>query len=453
LVDTRGRPRLRYGSDAQAPADDPSMLETQAARQYAMALDYYRAGQTEQAINFLRDLVSRFPTTSAARDAREALDRLARGLPLFGDAAPKPDPAKPASHASHTGAASSETEPPKAPERKKPVIGIRKPSAPGETPSGDATPTDREDGSDLRDPPPQGSTLARAEMRPRALPPDFLPVDAAGVHSSGWPIEIVCLKDQSHMMLVPSGVFEMGSAAGAENTQPVHRVRLKAYYIDRYEITLGQYKHFLQQRRLQNSPYRDLSVAAFAALSSDKHPVVGVAWRDANVYAEWAGKTLPTEAQWEKAARGTDGRSVPWGKGRPKWERPREPKQIDPVGSYAWDVSIYGCYDMAGNAWEWCSDWYDPDAYLTHPEDDPQGPKESLPPVEHLDLEKTLRGGSAQWEVTWRAPGGLNEEPLHVGFRCVLDVERIIRPTPTPEPQRSSVPQNAVPVPSGGYKF
>jgi formylglycine-generating enzyme required for sulfatase activity len=260
------------------------------------------------------------------------------------------------------------------------------------------------------------------------------------------------------MMLVPEGDFEMGNNAGESNAKPVHRVKLKVYYIDKFEITLLQYKHFLEQRRIEKNPYRDLSQAALAAVPSDKHPVVGVAWRDANTYADWSGKSLPTEAQWEKAARGTDGRLFPWGSGAPTWEKPRVPKQIDRVGSFSWDVSVYGCFDMAGNAWEWCADWYDPNFYHSSPTEDPDGPNSAPVPTVFKDFEKVIRGGSAAWDSTWRGFSGIHEEPVHVGFRCVLDIERlapratVVAPASNP-PVSGRIPATAPKVPPGGYRF
>jgi formylglycine-generating enzyme required for sulfatase activity len=256
------------------------------------------------------------------------------------------------------------------------------------------------------------------------------------------------------MMLVPAGAFEMGDAAGESNAKPVHRLLLSTYYIDRFEITLAQYKYFLEQRRLKNNPYREISSSVLNAVPSDRHPVVGLAWRDAKAYAEWSGKTLPTEAQWEKAARGTDGRLSPWGSDAPVWERPRAPKQIDRVGSFAWDVSVFGCFDLAGNAWEWCADWYDPAYYAHTPPNDPAGPAESLPPVSFRDPEKVIRGGSPNWNVAWRGFSGIQEEPLHVGFRCVFEVERAApRAVPGAVVEAPRQAQPPARIPPGGYKF
>jgi formylglycine-generating enzyme required for sulfatase activity len=449
-----GRPKIRHGTEMSV---DPGALEAQATALYDAAVQAYRAGQTEQALMSLQQVIAQFPLTRVGAQARAALDRHAQGQPLFEGLAAQststPEPVAPPPEVQMPTA----TQPP--PEKKKIAIGI--PTTPPSVPTTTDSTADNSIGATppkLPGAPPQGSTLAKSNTKTKQLPQGFEAVESAGVHSSGWPIEIICLRDSSHMMLVPAGEFEMGNNNGEPNAKPVHRVRLKTFYIDKFEVTLLQYKQFLERRRLEKTPYRDLSQAALAAAPSDRHPVVGVAWRDANTYVEWAGKSLPTEAQWEKAARGTDGRLFPWGSGQPTWEKPRESKQIDRVGSFTWDVSVYGCFDMAGNAWEWCADWYDPKYYHTSPTEDPDGPKVAPTPQVFKDQEKVYRGGSVQWDLTWRGLSGIQEEPLPVGFRTVLNIELVApRPTAaaptTSQPSSGRIPATAPKIPPGGYKF
>jgi formylglycine-generating enzyme required for sulfatase activity len=445
----RSRQQVRPQALVGATAADPAAIEAQAMALYQAAVEYYRSGRIQEATTTLQQVVSLFPLTSGGANSRVALDQIQRGqTPL--------DPA-PTGTVDTTPITRPPTEapPPTDPPKKKPFVGIRRNQAGGETQppeSGDSRP----EPAASPGPPFPRSTLAKTKATPLALPDGFVAVAESGVDASGWSIEIICLKDQSHMMLVPAGDFSMGTDNGAPNARPSHRVRLKTYYIDRYEITLMQYKHFLEQRRLKNNPYRDLSPDQLALIPTEHHPVIGVAWRDANAYADWSGKSLPTEAQWEKAARGSDGRDFSWGTGSPTWDKPRQRAQVDRVGSFAWDVSPFGCFDMAGNAQEWCADWYDASYYVSSPAENPEGPRVAPPPVTFRDPEKVIRGGSTKWEVTWRGYSGILEEPMGVGFRCVLELEpaapRLPQGVVTESPRQPPAPPPAR-IPPGGYKF
>jgi len=196
-------------------------------------------------------------------------------------------------------------------------------------------------------------------------------------------------RDPSPMILVPSGEFTMGSDEGSAHEMPRHRVYLDAYYMDRHEVTVGQYTKFLEAVGMNPPPM-------WTAMNKPTHqmrPVVNVDWADANKYCEWAGKRLPTEAEWEKAARGTDARIYPWGNeppdprkanyGKDKWDNHNA---LMLVGELKDGQSPYGIDDLAGNAWEWVSDWYDPHYYATSPSRNPKGPE--------AGKYKVLRGGS-----------------------------------------------------------
>jgi formylglycine-generating enzyme required for sulfatase activity len=196
-------------------------------------------------------------------------------------------------------------------------------------------------------------------------------------------------KDPAQMVLVPAGEFTMGSAVGAAHEQPEHKVFLDAYYMDMYEVTVGQYAKFLKATGMNPPPM-------WTTMDQPHHqsrPVVNVDWTDANKYCEWAGKRLPSEAEWEKAARGTDGRIYPWGNdppdsrkanyGKDKWNNHAA---LLPVGQLKDGKSPYGIHDLAGNVWEWVNDWYDPDYYATSPSSNPKGPEGGK--------YKVLRGGS-----------------------------------------------------------
>jgi formylglycine-generating enzyme required for sulfatase activity len=178
------------------------------------------------------------------------------------------------------------------------------------------------------------------------------------------------LLDNSVMIAIPAGVFIMGSNTGDTEEKPVHKVYLDAYEIGRYEVTVAQYRAFCTAtgRQMPKAPSWGWR---------DDHPIVNVTWSDAEAFCEWAGGRLPTEAEWEKAARGTHARVYPWGD---VWDRSMcangelDLKSTAPVGSSPRGASPYGCLDMAGNVWEWCADWYGPDYYKTSPARNPTGP-------------------------------------------------------------------------------
>jgi len=223
-------------------------------------------------------------------------------------------------------------------------------------------------------------------------------------------------KDGAEMVLIPAGEFSMGSNDYGDE-KPVHTVYLDAFYIDRYEVTNAQYKKFMDA-----TGHKAPAFWSDSKYNAPNHPVVGVSWNDAKAYAEWAGERLPTEAEWEKAARGgLVGKKYPWGDnithddanydgtgGKDVWEH------TSPVGSFA--PNGYGLYDMAGNAWEWCADWYDSGCYAKSPSRNPTGPDSGS--------SRVLRGGSWGYGGTdsLRVAYRGFDDPAYmfgfVGFRC-----------------------------------
>ena len=210
------------------------------------------------------------------------------------------------------------------------------------------------------------------------------------------------------MALVPAGSFLMGSAGGGRDERPQHTVYLDAFYIDRAEVSCERYGRFLKET---GYPAGDLWNPEY---DRPDDPVVGVSWHDAVAFAAWAGKRLPTEAEWEKAARGgLVGKKYPWGD-EPGNERANYMSfGTTPVKSY--EPNAYGLYDIAGNVWEWCQDWYDPDHYRQSPLRNPLGPV--------YGTHKVIRGG--YWyssEETLRVSNRHRHEPAHrsflIGFRC-----------------------------------
>jgi formylglycine-generating enzyme required for sulfatase activity len=212
------------------------------------------------------------------------------------------------------------------------------------------------------------------------------------------PSMITNSKDGSELIMIPAGEFLMGSN-DYDSEKPPHRVYLSAYYIGKYEVTNEQFARFVNETGYNAGG----DWKKYYTSGRENHPVVCVSWNDAKAYCNWANLRLPTEAEWEKAARGTDGRKYPWGnewepsylnwsgEGDRKWNSWKGNKissqlPTEPVGSYSNGVSPYGCMDMAGNVWEWCNDWYGEKYYSQSPSSDPQGPSSGDARI--------LRGGS-----------------------------------------------------------
>ena len=232
-------------------------------------------------------------------------------------------------------------------------------------------------------------------------------------------------KDQSLMVFVPAGNFLMGNDSGPINEKPVHQVWLDAYYIDKYEVSWRQWK-------LSGKPYSKVTQSRYPVPEPpswgilDNHPMVEVSWQDAVDYAAWVGKQLPSEAQWEKAARGTEGRLYPWGDEPVTVERavwrghPIAEESTAPVDCCAAGASPYGVYNMAGNVYEWCQDVYDSRWYTKAPQRNPLN-------TEPGDY-RVLRGGAFPFEVDELRSANRyrlwpEERTPYIGFRTVLPLK------------------------------
>ncbi len=164
------------------------------------------------------------------------------------------------------------------------------------------------------------------------------------------------------------GEFQMGSNDGLDDEKPVHTVYLSAFYMDTYEVTVGQYKKFVSATGYRAPDWN--FVAEFSP--TDNHPIIYVSWHDAAAYAQWASKRLPTEAEWEYAARGSlSGKKYSWGDSidESRANYSSNVGSTTPGGKYP--PNGYGLYDMAGNVWEWCMDEYDKDFYAKNSKQNP----------------------------------------------------------------------------------
>ncbi|MEK7286751.1 MAG: SUMF1/EgtB/PvdO family nonheme iron enzyme [Nitrospirota bacterium] len=229
--------------------------------------------------------------------------------------------------------------------------------------------------------------------------------------SSGEPIA-------NAMILIPAGHFTMGSDEGGRNEKPIRQVFLDAFEINAFEITQSQYGEFVKATRHRSPLSR--YVKDIERYNDMNQPVVYVNWLDAEAFCKWTGSRLPTEAEWEKAARGSSGITWPWGND-PQSSYGNFLGDADQnrytafVGSFQKDRSPYQIYDMAGNAQEWVADWYEPLYYEQGKTQNPKGPMRGTM--------KILRGGS--WNDSYlsgRASARIGMVPDYrdttVGFRC-----------------------------------
>ncbi len=255
------------------------------------------------------------------------------------------------------------------------------------------------------------------------------------------------------MVLVPEGEFAMGSDNGNVDEKPVHQVFLDAYYIDKYEVTNALYKQCVDV----GSCDMPKIIEKFSDVRYKDHPVGNVRWEMAKEYCEWRDARLPTEAEWEKAARGTDERTYPWGNvfdGNivnfcdstciEDWADKNSSdgyQASSPVGSYPDGVSPFGAYDMAGNVYEWVADWYDENYYGNSPARNPLGPENG----EH----RVMRGGSYyDHYYNERSARRLDEIPLdfynNIGFRCARSFTPTLNETKLPKPEETVLPANVI---------
>jgi formylglycine-generating enzyme required for sulfatase activity len=231
-------------------------------------------------------------------------------------------------------------------------------------------------------------------------------------------------KDGAPMVLVPTGEFVMGSDKGDEDEAPAHRVYLNPFYIDKFEVTNGRFAKYVEA--IQSEPPWGFADKETPVIHAER-PVRWVNWMDAMGYCLWLGKRLPTEAEWEKAARGTDERMYPWGNDPPTpvhavyGLKEGGAETVSVIGNHHMGQSPYGVQDLAGNLYEWVMDWYADNFYSNSPGLNPRGPSEGTAKVQ--------RGGSYintpyRLRSSFRTKGDPTEQDPNVGFRCAQDVPR-----------------------------
>lgn len=228
--------------------------------------------------------------------------------------------------------------------------------------------------------------------------------------------------DGMNLLYVAPGKFMMGSETNEKDELPVHTVFLDAFWIDQTEVTNAMYAKCVRMGPCHSPPrtFSNTRENYYGNPEFDHYPVIHVSWEAANTYCSWVGRRLPTEAQWEKAARGTDGRIYPWGADPPKdrllnYNHPNDGDTTE-VGSYPDDFSPYGAMDMAGNVLEWVADWYSGTYYEISPTANPTGPDAG----DH----RVFRGGgwtrgSHDIRVTIRYHQAPEYTTKGLGFRCV----------------------------------
>ncbi len=248
------------------------------------------------------------------------------------------------------------------------------------------------------------------------------PTSTLGIGST-----MVSDKDGMTLLYVPPGEFTMGSNDGNPDEKPAHTVYLDAYWIDKTEVTNTMYVKCVQAK----SCTRPSNTIHFSDSKYANHPVVSVSWNDANKYCSWAGRRLSNEAEWEKAARSTDGRTYPWGNNAPNNDLVNYNNAVGDtteVNKYPNAASPYGILDMAGNVSEWVADWYGSNYYSNSPYSNPSGPDSG-----------TLRvysGGSWYYydsdvRSSYRGKIAPDHFDIYVGFRCALSENKQTGLTPS----------------------
>jgi formylglycine-generating enzyme required for sulfatase activity len=224
------------------------------------------------------------------------------------------------------------------------------------------------------------------------------------------------------MVTIPAGPFVRGTMSGGFDEQPQRTISLETFSIDRHEVTNHQYQQFVTTTGHRKAGPPSRYAKSIGKMRGPNQPVVYVSWADADAYCRWKGKRLPTEAEWEKAMRGTDGRLWPWGnQEKPNganWARVQDGHEVSaPVGAFQTDQSPYGVMDGAGNVMEWVADWYQESYYKVAPDKDPPSPE--------FGTFRVMRGGGytttgGDLRITSRSKMVPDFRDETIGFRCAI---------------------------------
>ncbi|MFN3680539.1 MAG: formylglycine-generating enzyme family protein [Nitrospira sp.] len=258
-------------------------------------------------------------------------------------------------------------------------------------------------------------------LKGTTLTPYEQPVGEMVVESEPADISNQALVEEE-MVMIPAGPFIRGTEEGGFDERPSQVIYLDEFFIDRYEVTNHQYQQFVVATGHRKPGLPARYVKGGGKMKGPNQPVVYVSWEDADAYCRWKGRRLPTEAEWEKAMRGTDGRLWPWGNKElvngANWARVYDGYEVSaPVGSFKMDQSPYGVMDGAGNVMEWVADWYQEEYYHDSPERNPMGPE--------FGTYRVLRGGGytttgADVRITSRSKMMPDFRDETIGFRCAM---------------------------------
>ena len=259
--------------------------------------------------------------------------------------------------------------------------------------------------------------------------PMFTPYEEENTYVDDLPDEEFAASEEpmpEEMVMIPEGPFLRGTDKGGFDEQPQRTIRLSSFMIDKYEVTNGQYAAFVAATGHRKAGPPSRYAKNMSRMRGINQPVVYVSWDDARAYCQWKGKRLPTEAEWEKAMRGTDGRLWPWGNVEiphaANWARVDDGHDVSaPVGVIKSDASPFGVMDGAGNVIEWVEDWYQENAYREAADMDPSSPE--------YGTFKVLRGAGyassgSDLRITSRNKMVPDFRDETIGFRCAMDLKK-----------------------------